>query len=66
MFIRAIGLVKEAYDWFSFSQQAFSWLGLAQRAAAVTATAAVVAAPVVVATKPWQPTAPAPVVIPPF
>jgi hypothetical protein len=27
----------------------------------VTATAAVVAAPVVVATKPWQPTAPAPV-----
>jgi hypothetical protein len=61
MFIRAIGLVKEVYDWFSFSQQAFSWLGLAQRAAAVTATAAVVAAPVVVATKPWQPTAPAPV-----
>jgi hypothetical protein len=61
MLIRAIGLVKEAYDWFSFSQQAFSWLGLAQRAAAVTATAAVVAAPVVVATKPWQPTAPAPV-----
>lgn len=59
MLIRAIGLLKEVYDWFSFSQQAFSWLGLAQRAAAVTATAAVVAAPVVVATKPWQPDLPA-------
>jgi hypothetical protein len=33
MFIRAIGLIKEVYDWFSFSQQVFSWLGLAQRAA---------------------------------
>lgn len=60
MFLRAIGLVKEVYDWISFSEQAFSWLGLAQRTAAVAAGAAVVAAPIVVATKPWQP-APAPV-----
>ena len=55
MILRAIGLVKEVYDWISFSEQAFSWLGLAQRAAAVAAGAAVVAAPIVVATKPWQP-----------
>jgi hypothetical protein len=33
MFLRAIGLMKEVYDWISFSEQAFSWLGLAQRAA---------------------------------
>ena len=37
MILRAIGLVKEVYDWISFSEQAFSWLGLAQRAAAVAA-----------------------------
>ena len=63
MILRAIGLVKEVYDWISFSEQAFSWLGLAQRAAAVAAGAAVVAAPIVVATKPWQPTASAPATV---
>jgi hypothetical protein len=63
MILRAIGLVKEVYDWISFSEQAFSWLGLAQRAAAVAAGAAVVAAPIVVATKPWQPAPAAPATV---
>jgi hypothetical protein len=63
MFLRAIRLVKEVYDWISFSEQAFSWLGLAQRAAAVAAGAAVVAAPIVVATKPWQPAPAAPATV---
>lgn len=63
MILRGIVLAKEVYDWISFSEQAFSWLGLAQRAAAVAAGAAVVAAPIVAATKPWQPAPAAPATV---
>jgi hypothetical protein len=55
IFFRLLGFANAAREWISFANEAFSWVGLAQRAAAVAAGAAIVAAPVLYSTKPWQP-----------
>jgi hypothetical protein len=66
LFFRLLGFANAAREWISFANEAFSWVGLAQRAAAVTAGAALVAAPVLYTTKPWQstPSVPAQVSVP--
>lgn len=57
-FLRAISVLNGAREWVSFAHEAFSWLGLAKRAAAVTAAgAAAIATPVVVMSKMHDPLA---------
>lgn len=47
IFLRAISVANAVREWFTFTNEAVSWLGVTKRAAAVAVVAAAVVAPVV-------------------
>lgn len=52
IFLRALSVANAVREWFTFTNEAVSWLGVTKRVAAAGVIAAAVAAPVVVATRP--------------
>lgn len=52
IFLRAISIANSVREWFTFTNEAVSWLGATKRVAAAGVIAAAVAAPVAVITRP--------------